>query len=103
MLDYGTIGPEIGWLGNEGGANNALRVMARPGSFRVGIEFLEPFCPTQFAGRKAIAAEARARIASALSQVLGHPVETFVGHDAWASGSVANFDESGSASRAAAL
>lgn len=103
MLDYGAIGPEIAWLGNESGANNALRVLARAGSFRVGVQFLKPFSPTEYVGRKAIAAEARVRIAAALSAVLGHPAETFIGHDAWSSGAVANFDETGSASRAAAL
>jgi lyso-ornithine lipid O-acyltransferase len=103
LLDYGVIGPEIGWLGDESGANNALRVLARRGSFRVGVQFLEPFSPTEFVGRKAISAEARTRIAAALSTVLGQPVETFVGHDAWRSGAVVNFEESGSASRVAAL
>lgn len=103
FLDYGTIGPEIGWLGKESGANNALRVLARRGSFRVGVEFLAPFSPEEFVGRKAIAAEARSRIATALSRVLGHPVDSFIGHDAWSSGAVANFDESGSASSAVAL
>ena len=103
MLDYGSIGPEIAWLGTESGANNALRVLARPGNFRVGVQFLEPFSPTEFVGRKAIATEARVRIAAALSAVLGHPAETFIGHDAWSSGAVANLHESGSASRVAAL
>ena len=103
MLDYGTIGPEIAWLGNESGANNALRVLARRGNFRVGVQFLAPFSPSEFAGRKAIAAEARVRIAAALSAVLGHPAETFIGHDAWSSGAVAALHESSSASRVAAL
>ena len=103
VLDYGDVGPEIGWLGDESGANNALRVLARPGSFRVGIQFLEPFSPNEFVGRKAIAQEARARIAAALSSILGRPVETFVGHDAWRSGVVAHAYESGSASPVGAL
>jgi 1-acyl-sn-glycerol-3-phosphate acyltransferase len=103
MLDYGLAGPEIGWLGDESGVNNALRVLARPSSFRVGIRFLEPFSPAEFVGRKAIAAEARARIAAALSAVLGHPVETFIGHEAWSSGAVSRAYESGSASPLGAL
>jgi len=103
LLDYGAIGPEIGWLGKESGANNALRVLARPGSFRVGVEFLTPFSPEDFVGRKAIAAEARARIAAALTRVLGRPAGTFIGHDAWSAGLVADSDESGSASPAVAL
>lgn len=103
MLDYGNIGPDIGWLGIETGKDNALRVLARRGSFRVGVRFLEPFSPTEFAGRKAIAAEARLRIAAALSTVLGRPAEIFVGHDVWSSGAVANLCETGSASPVAAL
>jgi lyso-ornithine lipid O-acyltransferase len=103
LLDYGVNGPEIGWLGSESGASNALRVLARPGSFRVGVHFLEAFSPTDFVGRKAIAAEARTRIVAALSSVLGRPVETFVGHEAWTSGAVAKLDESSSASCVVAL
>ncbi len=103
LLDYGSVGPEIGWLGLEGGRNNALRVLARRGTFRVGIHFLEPLSPAEFVGRKAIAAEARLRISTALSAVLGRPVETFIGHDAWSSGAVARVHETGSASPAAAL
>jgi len=84
MLDYGLTGPEIAWIGVEGGRNNAMRVLARKGSFRVGISFLEPFSPTDFPGRKSIAAESRARISAALSKVLGRPTPIFVGHDVWA-------------------
>ncbi len=103
MLDYGASGPEIAWLGNESGKDNALRALARRGSFRVGVNFLTPFSPVEVAGRKAIAAEARARIAAALSTVLGRPVADFVGHEAWASGSVGAMHESGSAPLVAAL
>jgi 1-acyl-sn-glycerol-3-phosphate acyltransferase len=84
MLDYGLVGPEIGWIGVEAGRHNALRVMARKGSFRVNITFLEPFSPNDFPGRKAIAAESRARISAALSKVLGKPTPMFIGHDVWA-------------------
>jgi len=103
LLDYGTLGPEISWLGLESGKNNALRVLAQPGRFAVGIRFLEPFSPSEFVGRKAIAAEARIRIAAALSGVLGRPVETFIGHDAWSSGAVETVHETGSASPLGAL
>lgn len=103
LLDYGVSGPDIGWLGIESGKDNALRVLARRGIFRVGVRFLEPFSPTEFVGRKAIAAEARVRIAAALSTALGHPAEMFVGHEAWSSGSVAHTHETGSASPVAAL
>jgi lyso-ornithine lipid O-acyltransferase len=84
MLDYGTVGPEIGWLGVESGLNNALRVLARRGSFPLNMHFLEPFWPGEFSGRKAIAAESQRRIAAALETALGEQVGEFVGHDHWA-------------------
>ncbi len=84
LLDYGLTGPDIAWLGVERGKDNALRVMARRGSFKMRVTFLEPFSPIDYAGRKAIAAESRARIAAALSKVLGRPTPLFVGHDVWA-------------------
>jgi lyso-ornithine lipid O-acyltransferase len=89
MLDYAAVGPEIGWLGVESGKNNALRVLSRAGSFPVDMHFLEPFQPTAFPGRKAIAAESRNRIAVALEAVMGTSVSEFIGHDHWASGQAA--------------
>jgi lyso-ornithine lipid O-acyltransferase len=88
MLDYGEAGPDIGWLGEEHGRDNALRVLARRGSFPVNVHFLEPFHPRDFPGRKTIAAESQRRIREALAAALGHPVPLFVGHDVW-SGKVA--------------
>jgi lyso-ornithine lipid O-acyltransferase len=64
-LDYGRVGPEFAWVGVEHGKDNALRLLARRGSFKLRITFLEPFHPRDFSGRKAIAAEARRRIAAA--------------------------------------
>jgi lyso-ornithine lipid O-acyltransferase len=89
MLDYGDAGPEISWLGLESGKNNALRVMARRGTFTLGVHFLEAFRPADFSGRKAISAESRNRIAAALERVTGATVPEFIGHDHWASGQVA--------------
>jgi lyso-ornithine lipid O-acyltransferase len=89
MLDYGDVGPEISWLGAERGKDNALRVMARRGTFPVGVHFLETFRPADFAGRKAISAESRIRIAAALERVTGATVAEFIGHDHWASGQAA--------------
>jgi 1-acyl-sn-glycerol-3-phosphate acyltransferase len=68
-LDYGAVGPEIAWVGTEPGKDNALRVLARPGSFPVKLHFLEPFDPRAYAGRKAIAAEAKRRIEAAMGIV----------------------------------
>jgi lyso-ornithine lipid O-acyltransferase len=84
LLDYGAVGPDIAWIGVEAGAANALRVLARPGSFPLRLNFLEPFHPRDFPGRKAIAAESRRRIEAALAERLGGPVPAFVGHDVWA-------------------
>ena len=86
MLDYGAVGPEISWLGLESGKDNALRLLARRGTFPLGVHFLEAFRPDDFPGRKAIAAEARCRIAAALERVMGATVADFIGHDHWASG-----------------
>jgi 1-acyl-sn-glycerol-3-phosphate acyltransferase len=66
FLDYRAT-PEIAWVGEEPGLDNALRIFARPGSFPVTIRFLEPFDPAQCDGRKAVAAEARRRILTAMT------------------------------------
>lgn len=67
LLDYGAAMPDITWIGDEPGHDNARRILARPGSFPVTIRFLEPFDPTEHPGRKAITAEARARMERALA------------------------------------
>lgn len=76
MLDYGTVGEEIGWIGDEGGLNNARRVLGRKGSFPIRIHFLPPFSPEEYRGRKAIGAKARAEIEAALIQAVG-PLRDF--------------------------
>ena len=88
LLDYGALGEEIGWLGEESGQNNATRILSRAGNFPVTVDFLEPFHPRDFPGRKAIAGESKRRIEVALAAVLGGPVPVFVGHEAWAAGTV---------------
>ncbi|MFL9839927.1 lysophospholipid acyltransferase family protein [Sphingomonas sp. ST-64] len=84
LLDYGDVGEEIGWVGDEGGVNNARRILARKGSFPLRIHYLEPFDPRDFPGRKAIAAESRRRIEVALIATLSAPLRPF----AWAVGQV---------------
>lgn len=84
VLDYGPVGEEIAWLGEESGRHNAFRLMARRGSFRVDVHYLEPFHPRDFPGRKNIAAEARRRIEARMHELFGEPVKPFGGHDAWA-------------------
>ena len=77
MLDYGPVSEEIGWVGEESGVNNAKRIMARRGTFRLTINFLEPFSPEEYRGRKAIAAKAREEIEEALVAALGKPLRDF--------------------------
>lgn len=77
VLDYGAVAEWIGWIGEEGGLNNAKRVLARKGSFPLKVYFLEPFSPEHFRGRKAISSEARARIEEALVDILGKPLRPF--------------------------
>jgi 1-acyl-sn-glycerol-3-phosphate acyltransferase len=80
LLDYGQVAEWIGWIGEEGGLNNAKRVLARKGTFDLTIHFLEPFSPEDYRGRKAISAEARRRIEEALCESLGKPLRDFA-HD----------------------
>ena len=80
VLDYGEVAEWIGWVGEEGGLNNAKRVLARKGTFELRVKFLEPFSPEDFRGRKAIAAESRERIETALIEALGKPLRKFA-HD----------------------
>lgn len=76
MLDYGPVGEELGWVGEESGLNNARRVLGRRGSFPVRLIFLEPFSPEDHRGRKAIGSKARAEIEAALVGAVG-PLRDF--------------------------
>lgn len=77
ILDYGPVAEWIGWIGEEGGVNNAKRILSRKGSFKVALNYLEPFSPEDFKGRKAISIEARRRIEEALIEIRGHPLRPF--------------------------
>ena len=77
VLDYGEVAEWIGWVGDESGPNNFKRVLARKGSFRLGMHFLEPFSPEDHRGRKAIAGKAREMIEARLQSCLGHTVRPF--------------------------
>jgi 1-acyl-sn-glycerol-3-phosphate acyltransferase len=77
ILDYGPVAEWIGWIGEEGGVNNAKRVLSRKGTFAVHIHYLEPFSPEDFRGRKAISQESRRRIEEALIEIRGHPLRPF--------------------------
>ena len=77
VLDYGENSEEIAWGGEESGLHNAMRVMARKGSFRLALHYLEPFSPVEHRGRKAIAAKARTEIEEQLVANLGKPLRDF--------------------------
>lgn len=62
-IDYGEATAELAWVGDEPGIGHARRVLGRPGRFPARLSFAEPFAPA--GDRKAIAAEARARIEAA--------------------------------------
>ncbi|WP_375339504.1 lysophospholipid acyltransferase family protein [Sphingomonas fuzhouensis] len=63
-IDYGAAAADLAWLGTDPGDAHAKRVLRRPGRFTVTLHYLAPFDPAEFPDRKAIAAEARARIAA---------------------------------------
>ena len=73
VLQFDDAGSSLAWIGTEGAADNAFRVLGRRGTFHVTIHYLEPFDPTVL-DRKGIAAEARRRIAEGLAAVCGVPV-----------------------------
>jgi lyso-ornithine lipid O-acyltransferase len=75
VLDYDPVGPEIAWIGEQTAPESAMITLTRKGSFPVRLHFLEPFDPGDHPDRKRIAAEARKRIAAALSASLkGLPI-----------------------------
>lgn len=77
ILDYGPVAEWIGWIGEEGGVNNAKRVLSRKGSFPLRLHYLEPFSPEDFRGRKAISQESRRRIEEALIEIRGAALREF--------------------------
>ena len=77
VLNYGENAEDIAWIGEESGLHNAMRVMARKGSFRLSLHYLEPFSPVDYRGRKAVAAKAREEIERQLVANLGEPLRDF--------------------------
>ncbi|MGE7206416.1 lysophospholipid acyltransferase family protein [Sphingomonas sp. NPDC019816] len=63
-IDYGAAADDLAWLGSDPGDAHAKRVLRRPGRFAVTLHYLTPFDPADYPDRKALAAEARARIAA---------------------------------------
>jgi 1-acyl-sn-glycerol-3-phosphate acyltransferase len=66
-IDYGTAAADIAWIGDESGLVNVRKVLSRSGTFPVTLHMLDPFDPGVVGNRKAIAAEARARIDAAMT------------------------------------
>lgn len=77
VVDYGENSEEISWIGDESGLHNAMQIMARPGSFRLTLYYLDPFSPEDFRGRKAIATQARQQIEEQLVENLGKPLRDY--------------------------
>ncbi len=69
-IDYGAMAKEIAWIGEESAPANAWRIFTGIKSFKVVVNFLDPFDPRDFVGRKAIAAECKARIVDAMEEKL---------------------------------
>lgn len=76
-IDYGALAGDIGWVGAESGLSNAIRVLARRGTFPVRLHFLAPFDPEDCTGRKDIATRARCAIERELCRTLGRPPREF--------------------------
>jgi 1-acyl-sn-glycerol-3-phosphate acyltransferase len=74
IIDFGSAAADIAWLGEETGWESAWRAFTRPGSYEVGVHFLETFNPGELADRKVVCALARSRMAAALSGTLGYTV-----------------------------
>lgn len=77
VIDYGDVAEEIGWIGEESGVTNFLRVLSRKGSFSVRLFYLEPFAPGIYQDRKEIAARARREIEGKLLETLGKPLRDY--------------------------
>ncbi|MFO1255913.1 MAG: lysophospholipid acyltransferase family protein [Sphingomonadaceae bacterium] len=77
VIDYGPVAEWIAWLDRETGIANARRIFARPGTFAVGVHFLDPFDPHEVGGRKAIASKVRRQIEERLVEALGKPLRPF--------------------------
>lgn len=63
-IDYGANAPEFGWPAGETGQANFIRLLGRKGTVDVVLRLLPPLAPAQ--DRKALTAQSRAAIASAL-------------------------------------
>ncbi len=68
FIDYGAMAKKIAWIGEESAPANAWRIFTGIKSFKVVVHFLDPFDPRDFQGRKAIAAECKAKIIEVMGE-----------------------------------
>jgi lyso-ornithine lipid O-acyltransferase len=73
-LDFDDSGKDLAWIGEQTAPENAWMVFSRKGSFAVRVNFLEPFDPGDHPDRKRVNAEARKRIAAAMTQSVGYTI-----------------------------
>lgn len=66
LLDYGPDAPEVAWVGEEGGLDNFLRILARARPLVLDVHFLPPLSGEALANRKTMAAAARDAILAEL-------------------------------------
>lgn len=65
-IDYGPLGPDIAWVGEEPAGANAKRILMRRGTIPVTLHFLPPVDPRQAGDRKTLSEQSRAEIVAAL-------------------------------------
>lgn len=65
-IAFGRAAHDIAWIGDEGAAENARRVLSRRGIIPVTLRFLAPIHPAEAGDRKALAARAHVEIVTAL-------------------------------------
>jgi 1-acyl-sn-glycerol-3-phosphate acyltransferase len=65
-IGFGPVARDIAWIGDEGSAENAKRVLSRRGVIPIRLHFLPPIDPHDVGDRKALAARAHEEIVEAL-------------------------------------
>jgi 1-acyl-sn-glycerol-3-phosphate acyltransferase len=65
-IGFGRGARDIAWIGDEGSAENAKRVLSRRGVIPIRLHFLPPIDPHDLGDRKALAARAHEEIVEAL-------------------------------------
>ncbi len=65
-IAFGRAGHDVAWVGDEGAGENARRVLSRPGTIPVTLQFLAPVDPAEAGDRKILAERARTEIVDAL-------------------------------------